>query len=77
MENTHSNNPIKLTVIGGILFAAIMVIGTMWTGRSAGRDSLDAVHKVSLLCRPDICLPGMPATGCFAPTSSGTKTTFP
>ena len=49
MEKTHSNNPIKLTVIGGILFAAIMVIGTMWTGRSAGRDSLDAVHKVSLL----------------------------
>ncbi|MBQ9504052.1 MAG: hypothetical protein IJU93_03500, partial [Lachnospiraceae bacterium] len=39
----------QAVIIGGVLFAAIMVFGTIWTGRTASRDSLEGVRKVSLL----------------------------
>ncbi len=45
----ENKNTITLTIIGGILFVLIMVIGTIWTGRKASSDSLAAVRKVSLL----------------------------
>ena len=36
-------------VIGSIIVAVILVIGTFWTGRSASEDTNNAVHTVSLL----------------------------
>ena len=49
MGKRNVKDTIKLTVIGGILFVVIMVAGTIWAGRKASSDSLDAVRKVSLL----------------------------
>jgi len=49
MGKRNVKDTIKLTVIGGILFVFIMVAGTIWVGRKASSDSLDAVRKVSLL----------------------------
>ena len=36
-------------VIGGIVVILILVLGTIWTGRSASRDTEEAVRNVSLL----------------------------
>ena len=36
-------------IAGGIILSAILVLGTMWMGRSAGKDTEGAVHSVSLL----------------------------
>ncbi|MBQ7677648.1 MAG: response regulator [Lachnospiraceae bacterium] len=49
MEGNNNSNFIRPAIIGGVLFALIMVCGTIWTGRSAGVDSLEAVRKVSVL----------------------------
>ena len=38
-----------MAIVGGILIAAIMVAGTIWTGRTAQRDTEEAVSTVSLL----------------------------
>lgn len=38
-----------VAVIGGIAVALILVLGTIWTGRSASRDTEQAVRNVSLL----------------------------
>ena len=40
---------ISTAVIGVLAVAAILIIGTMWTGRSASRDANKAVRSVSLL----------------------------
>ena len=40
---------IKEAIIGSIIVAVILVIGTFWTGRSANNDTNNAVHTVSLL----------------------------
>ena len=40
---------LRMALIGGILVAAIMVVGTVLMGRSASKDTEDAVHSVSLL----------------------------
>ena len=38
-----------MTMAGGILVAVILVVGTIWTGNAAQRDTEDAVRSVSLL----------------------------
>ena len=49
MGKRNVKDTIKFTIIGGTLFAIIMVFGTLWAGRKASTDSLYAVRKVSLL----------------------------
>ena len=40
---------VRIAVIGGILVAVILVVGTIWVGQSAKRDTETAVRSVSLL----------------------------
>ena len=49
MENGRKNRIAQIAVFGGILVAAILIFGTVWTGRSATRDTEKAVRSVSLL----------------------------
>ena len=49
MENGRRNLTARIAVIGGILVVAIMVLGTILTGRSASRDTEQAARSVSLL----------------------------
>ncbi len=49
MENGRRNLTARIAVIGGILVVAIMVLGTIWMGRSASRDTEQAARSVSLL----------------------------
>lgn len=44
-----NRNTLITTIIGGIIVAFVLTAGTYWTGRSARRDSLEAVRTVSLL----------------------------
>ena len=38
-----------IAVAGGVALMLILVLGTVWTGRRAKRDTEDAAHSVSLL----------------------------
>ena len=49
MRNGRKNVTVRIAVIGGILVAAILVLGTVWMGHSASRDTDSAVRSVSLL----------------------------
>ena len=49
MENGRKNRIAQIAVFGCILVAAILIFGTIWTGRSATRDTEKAVRSVSLL----------------------------
>ena len=49
MKNGRKNVTVRIAVIGGILVAAILVLGTVWMGHSASRDTDSAVRSVSLL----------------------------
>lgn len=49
MERSHSRNIMTLIVAGGIVVAMILIVGTIWTGRSASHDTQQAVRNVSLL----------------------------
>ena len=49
MKDKYNVRFIQIAIIGSVLFAVIMVCGTIWMGRSANVDSADAVRKVSLL----------------------------
>ena len=40
---------VTIAVIGGLIVMAALVLGTIWMGRSAGRDVGEAVRAVSLL----------------------------
>lgn len=48
-ENTKSNAIMRSVLIGGIIVAAILVLGTVWTGQSARKNTEEAVRSVSLL----------------------------
>ncbi len=48
MEN-RTNRTLWIAVIGAILVALILIGGTIWMGRRAHEDAVDAVHSVSLL----------------------------
>ena len=49
MENGRNNHTVRIAFIGGLIVAAILVLGTIWTGRSAQRDTAEAVRSVSML----------------------------
>ena len=49
MRNGRKNVTVRIAVIGGILVAAILVLGTVWMGHSASHDTDSAVRSVSLL----------------------------
>ena len=42
-------NPARIAVIGGLIVMLVLVLTTVWMGRSAGKDNEDAVRTVSLL----------------------------
>ncbi|SDB25009.1 response regulator [Butyrivibrio sp. INlla16] len=46
----HSKSGLtRVAIIGGIIVVAIMIIGTLWMGQSASKDTENAVKTVSLL----------------------------
>ena len=49
MEKGHGNLTTRIAVIGGIIVAAILILGTVWMVRSARNDTETAAEKVSLL----------------------------
>ena len=49
MENKKQSSIVRMALLGGIIVAVILVLGTLWTGRSARRDAENAVRSVSLL----------------------------
>ena len=49
MKKVSSKNVIWMAIISGITIAVILVAGTIWSGRSASRDTDTAVRNVSLL----------------------------
>ena len=49
MKNKRKNNIMVLAVIGAVIIAAILVLGTIWMGRTASKDTEKAVRSVSLL----------------------------
>ena len=49
MENGRKTNTSWILFIGGAIVVVIMVLGTIWTGRSAQRDTVEAVRSVSRL----------------------------
>ena len=38
-----------VAIVGGIIVVALFLLGTMWSGRRAAKDTNEAVHSVSLL----------------------------
>ena len=48
-KGDRRNQAIPIVVVGGILIVVILVFGTLWTGRTAQRDTIDAVRSVSSL----------------------------
>ncbi len=49
MEKTRKFSTVLIAIAGVIIVAAVMIGGTIWMGRSAQRDTVDAVRTVSLL----------------------------
>ena len=49
IESDKKNSIRKAALIGGVIIAVILVLGTMWMGRIAKKDTEDAVRSVSLL----------------------------
>ena len=47
--NDSKNSTAHITLIGGIIVAIIIVLGTVWMGQSAAADTQEAVRSVSLL----------------------------
>ena len=47
--DSRKNRTTLIAVIGGIALVLILVIGTIWVGRSAKTDTESAVRSVSLL----------------------------
>ena len=49
MESEHKSGVMRLAIIGSVIVAIILVLGTALTGRNAGEDTETAVRTVSLL----------------------------
>lgn len=49
MKNVNSKNIMIVAIAGSIAVALILILGTVWTGRSASKDAEQAVRNVSLL----------------------------
>ena len=43
------NNTLRFALIGGAIVVLVLVLGTIWTGRTARNDTEEAVHSVSRL----------------------------
>ena len=48
MKTERKSGITKIIFIGGIIVAAILVITSLWIGRTAGHATEDAVHEVSI-----------------------------
>ena len=49
METEQKNSVMKAAVIGSVVVALILMIGTFWSGNSASNDTENAVRTVSLM----------------------------
>ena len=49
MDKQRKNLTTRIAIAGIILVAAILILGTIWTGQRANRDTDEAVRSVSLL----------------------------
>ena len=49
MNTVRRNHTAEIAVIGSLILAVILVAGTIWMGRSARKDTEEAVRTVSLL----------------------------
>ena len=49
MSTKKRNGTMLMALLGILTIAVILVVGTIWSGRTARRDTEDAVHSVSLL----------------------------
>ena len=49
MDEKRTNSTVRIAAVGAALVAAILILGTIWTGRSARKDAVDAVRSVSML----------------------------
>ncbi len=49
ISDIKQSGVMKLAVIGSVITALILIIGTFWSGKSASEDTEKAVHNVSLL----------------------------
>ena len=49
MEKKRTDQTVKITVIAAALVVVILILGTIWTGRSAQKDTVNAVRSVSSL----------------------------
>ena len=49
MKRSNTLKTMVMTIAGGLVVALMLVIGTVWTGRSASRDTEKAVRNVSIL----------------------------
>ena len=48
-QTDKERNPARIAIIGIIVVAAILVLGTVFMGQTAKKDAEAAVHSVSLL----------------------------
>jgi signal transduction histidine kinase/DNA-binding response OmpR family regulator len=48
-KKQHTARTVRIATIGILLVAAILILGTLWVGQAARRDTEKAVHSVSLL----------------------------
>ena len=49
MKSYRKNSTAAIAVIGSLFLAIMLIVGTMWTGAQARRDTEEAVRSVSLL----------------------------
>ena len=49
MNHGRKNYTVMIAILGILILAVILVVGTMWTGEQARRDTEEAVRSVSLL----------------------------
>ena len=49
MKEGEKSGIMKAVVVGSVIFALILMGGTYWSGKSASRDTEQAVRNVSLL----------------------------
>ena len=49
MENEKNNRTTQIAIVGAVIVIAILILGTIWMGQSAQRDTLEAARSVSML----------------------------
>ena len=56
MKEKKQSNVILIAILGGIVVATVLIIGTIAIGRRASIDTEDAIHNVSLLYLDELTL---------------------